>query len=113
MPTHLLHGRAAGLTEDKLKHLGDEPLPEGIYEPGEAAIIRYAHAHARNDTITDALYADLQAHYSLQQMIEICFTAGVSTMIGRFHKTFLTTLDPQTQEVLGESCPMPLPATPD
>lgn len=112
MPTHLLHGRAAGLTEEKLAHLGDDPLPVGVYEPAEAAIIRYVRAHAGNDTITDELYADLAAHYSLEQMIEICFTAGLSAMIGRFHKTFLTELDPDTQEILAESCPTSLPDPP-
>lgn len=34
-------GRAAGLTEDMLAHLGDDPVPESVYEPDEAAIVRY------------------------------------------------------------------------
>ncbi len=31
-----------GITEEQLSHLGDDPLPEGVYAPSEAAIIRYA-----------------------------------------------------------------------
>ena len=41
----MLLGRAAGLSEDKLAHLGDDPLPDGLYAPDEAAIVRYARLH--------------------------------------------------------------------
>ena len=34
----MLLGRAAGLTEDKLAHLGDDPLPEGVYAPDEGRV---------------------------------------------------------------------------
>ena len=83
-----------------------------MYEPGEAAIIRYVRAYARSATITDALYSELATYYSVKQMIEICFTAGLSTMIAKFHATFLTELDPQTQEALASYCPLPIPQRP-
>lgn len=105
----MLLGRVAGLTEEKLSHLGDDPLPEGVYEPSERAIVRYAQASTRNDPITDELYADLSAHYSVDKMIEICFTVGLSNLINRFHATFLTDVDQMTQDALAPSCPLPLP----
>ncbi len=49
----MLLGRAAGLTEDKLAHLGDDPLPDGVYQPDEAAIVRYAQRSTRMDVIDD------------------------------------------------------------
>lgn len=108
----MLLGRAAGLTEDKLAHLGDDPLPEGLYEPDEAAIIRYAQASTRMDTITDAIYGALRAHFTERQIIEICFTIGLSNMINRFHATFLTEVDPTTQEALAPACPLRYPDLP-
>ena len=33
-------GRSVGLSEEKIAHLGDDPLPEGVYEAEEAAIVR-------------------------------------------------------------------------
>ena len=33
-------------------------------------------------------------------------------MINRFHATFLTDLDPATQEALGTSCPLAFPEPP-
>ena len=76
-------GRAAGLTEDKLAHLGDDPLPDGLYAPDEAAIVRYAQRSTRMDVIGDGIYGDLAEHSTQQQMIEICFTVGLSNLINR------------------------------
>lgn len=105
-------GRSAGLTEDKLAHIGDDPLPEGLYDHDEAAIVRYAQASSRLDEITDELYAALQQHFDDKQLIELCFTVGMSNMINRFHATFHTDVDEFTQERLGASCPIPLPDPP-
>lgn len=105
----MLLGRAAGLSEDKLAHLGDDPLPEGTYDDDEAAIVRYAQRSTRMAVIDDQTYGDLAAHFTSQQLIEICFTVGLSNMINRFHATFLTEVDPQTQEALAPSCPLAYP----
>jgi alkylhydroperoxidase family enzyme len=108
----VLSGRAAGLSEEKLAHLADDPLPEGLYAPAEAAIVRYAQASTRNDAITDALYGDLAEHYAVAEMIQICFVVGIAGMLNRFNSTFLTDLDPETQEAIGPACPVPLPPLP-
>ncbi len=105
----MLLGRAAGLTEEKLSHLGDDPLPDGLYDPDEAAIVRYAQKSTRMDPIDDATYAALREHFDEAQIIEICFTVGLSNMINRFHATFLTELDASTQQALAPSCPLPFP----
>jgi alkylhydroperoxidase family enzyme len=108
----VLLGRAAGLTEDKLAHLGDDALPEGLYEPDEAAIVTYAQLSTRMDVIDDTTYGNLAEHFTPEQIIEICFTVGMSNMINRFHATFLTELDPHTQEALATSCPLNYPDVP-
>lgn len=59
IPTHVLLGRAAELTEDKLAHLVDDPLPDGLYAPDEAAIVRYAQRSTRMDVIDDRTHGDL------------------------------------------------------
>lgn len=108
----MLLGRAAGLTEEKLAHLADSPLPDDVYEADEAAIVRYAQASTRMEPITDEIYSELRAHFSEQQIIEICFTIGMSNTINRFHATFLTELDPSTRESVEATCPIPFPAQP-
>ena len=109
---HVLLGRAAGLTEEKLAHLGDDQLPEGVYAPDEAAIVRYSQRSTRMEPIDDGTYAALAAHFDTKQIIEICFTVGLSNVVNRFHATFLTDLDPWTLDALGPACPLPYPEPP-
>lgn len=95
------------MTEAKLAHLGDDPLPEGVYEPDEAAIVRYSQRSTRMQPIDDDTYAALTDHFDTQQVIEICFTVSLSNLVNRFHATFLTDLDPWVGDALGPSCPLP------
>jgi alkylhydroperoxidase family enzyme len=101
-------GRSAGLNEDKISHIGDDPLPDDVYGEDELAVIEYAQRSTRMEPIDDRLYRRLEAHFSREQIIEICFTVGLSNVINRFHATFLTEVDPETNEVLAPSCPLPM-----
>lgn len=101
-------GRSAGLNEEQLRHIGDDPLPEGVYDPAEAAIVEYAQRSTLMQPITNELFARLSTHFDQRQIIELCFTVGLSNTINRFHATFLTDVDPETDEVLGAACPMPM-----
>lgn len=108
----MLLGRAAGLTEAKLAHLGDDPLPTGVYEPDEAAIVRYSQRSTRMDDIDDDTYGNLARFFDTQQLIEICFTVGLSNMINRFHATFRTELDSLIRDAVGDACPLSFPEAP-
>jgi alkylhydroperoxidase family enzyme len=101
-----------------MSHLTADPLPENVYTPEEAAIIRYAQKSTRLEPIDDATYGALEQHFSQQQIIDICLTVGLSNMINRFHATFQTDVDEDTlNEVAdrtpdGMSCPIRLPKRP-
>jgi len=109
---HVLLGRAAGITEEQLAHLGDDPLPEDLYGPADAAIVRYSQRSTAMAPIDDATYGALAEHFSDQEIIEICFTVGLSNVVNRFHATFQTDLDEWVPEALGGSCPLAYPAVP-
>ncbi len=102
-----------------MRHLLDDPLPQGVYAPAEAAIVRYARKSTRLENIDDVTYGDLARHFSKQQIIDLCLTVGLSNMINRFHATFLTDVDAETlSEVAAGNpepgvCPIPLPPRPD
>lgn len=112
-------GRSVGLTEAQLSHLGDDPLPVGVYSESEAAIVRYAQRSTRDIAIDDDTYNALTQHFSPQQIIDICLTVGLSNMVNRFHATFLTDVDESTLEwaeagdaLAGGACPIPHPPRP-
>ncbi len=105
----MLLGRAAGLSEEQLAHLGDASRPDDVYDDTSWAIVEYAQVSTRNEAITNELYARLRAHFTEKQIIEICFTVGLSNTINRFHDTFLTEVDERTREALAPSCPLRYP----
>ena len=106
-------GRSAGLTEAQLAHIGDDPLPDdGTYDDAARAVVDYARRSSRLEPITDELFARLSEHFDQRQIIELCFTVGLSNVINRFHATFLTDVDTATGEALGASCPLPYPRLP-
>ena len=105
-------GRSAGLDDAKLAHVADDPPPSDVYSDEERAIVRYAQASTRSQSIDDALYADLSRFLSTQQLMELCFTVGLANLINRFHATFRTDLDAATTDSMGDSCPLPIPDPP-
>jgi alkylhydroperoxidase family enzyme len=96
-------GRSIGISEEKLQHLGDVPLPEGVYSDAEAALIRYAQKSTKNEPIDDATYRDLAEHFSVQQMIDICFNVGLAQITNRFNATFLPDVDDYIREANEEA----------
>lgn len=109
-------GRSVGLSTEQLNHLGDDPLPEGVYSEPEAAIVRYAQISTRGIFIDDGVYGDLARHYTDEQMVEICMVVGLSNVVNRFHATFLTDVDEDTTKANAETdahlgaCTLPRPA---
>jgi alkylhydroperoxidase family enzyme len=86
-------GRSIGISEEKLRHLGDDPLPDGVYSEAEAAIVRYAQRSTKMLSIDDTTYRALTKHFSVQQIIEICLNVGLAQMTNRFNATFLSDVD--------------------
>jgi hypothetical protein len=61
------------------------------------------------DAVDDVTYAALADHFGTQEIIELCFTVGLSNFVNRFHATFLTDLDPWARDALGAACPLSFP----
>ena len=99
-------------------HLADDPLPERLYPPSQAAIVRYAQKSTRLEPIDDKTYGALVEYFTNQQIIDICLTVGLSNMVNRFHATFQTDLDNAISaeairgDVIAGSCPIPRPRPP-
>ena len=111
-------GRSMKIGELKLQHLGDDPLPDGVYSEAEAAIVRYAQRSTRTQRIDDATYRALAEHFSVQQIIEICLNVGLAQMTNRFNATFLSDVDDYILEAnkragdAAGACPIHYPPMP-
>ena len=101
-----------------MRHLNDDPLPDGVYDEPQSAIVRYAQKSTRLQPIDDKTYGDLAAHFSNPQIMDICLTVGLSNMVNRFHATFQTDVDQATLEAVEEGdaiagmCAIPIPKPP-
>jgi alkylhydroperoxidase family enzyme len=112
VPTHIPLGRSLGLTDEQISHLLEDPLPQGMFEPVQASVVRYARRSTRMEPIDDALFTELAGYFDTRQLMELCFTVGISNMVNRFHATFRTPLDEHTSATLAGSCPLELPREP-
>lgn len=111
-------GRGIGISDEKLAHLGDDPLPDGVYDEAEVAIVRFAQKSTRMAPIDDATYQALAKHFSVQQMIEICFIVGLAQLVNRVNATFLPEVDSYILEANARAdsalgaCPISYPPLP-
>jgi alkylhydroperoxidase family enzyme len=112
VPAHITLGRSVGLSDEQMSHLLDDPLPEGLFSPEEAAIVRYSQASTAMRPITDELYDELALHFDTKRILELWATVGLSNQVNRFHATFLTDVDDTIMAALGPNCPLPIPARP-
>ena len=94
-----------------MNHLLDDPLPEGMFSPAEAAVIRFARASTWMQPITDEIYKGLAEHFTNQQIVEISWTVGLDQLVSRFHATVQTDVDTQTTDQL-TTCAVHLPPPP-
>ena len=105
-------GRSAGISDAELAHLTADPLPDDLFTPAEAALVRFAQVSTREITIAQPLYDELAAHFTPAEIMEAVFLVGLSNLVNRFHATFLTDVDDETMAALGDraACPIPLPS---
>lgn len=95
-----------------MAHLLDDPFPEGLYAPNEAAIIRFSRLSTRMEPIDSGTWADLTAHFDTRAIMEIIFTVGMDQIISRMHAALRTDLDGVTSDEIGDTCAVRMPALP-
>ena len=95
-----MFGRNVGLTTEQLNHLGDDPLPEGVYSESEAAIVRYAQVSTRSIAIDQDIYDELAKHFTTKQIVELFLMVGGSNFVNRFHATFLSDVEQSTLDAV-------------
>ncbi|WP_174729274.1 carboxymuconolactone decarboxylase family protein [Mesobacillus harenae] len=88
-------GRSVGLTKEKVEQLRNWK-DSSVYNDEEKLILEYTEELVTNVRISDELYKRVADHFSTQQIINICFTSGISGIINRIHGTFQTDVDEST-----------------
>jgi alkylhydroperoxidase family enzyme len=100
-------GRSVGLSDDEMAGMADAATV-ATFDAVDRLVLRYAETSTRSLKISDPLYAELEAAFPREQLLELCFTVGLAALVNRVHATFQTDLDPQTEAQVGAapSCPI-------
>lgn len=90
-------GRSVGLSKEKVENL--RLWKEStLYTEEERLALEYTEEVVKNIRISDELYSRLSSQFTAQQIINLCFTSGISGIINRIHGTFQTDVDNITLE---------------
>lgn len=74
----------------------------------EKLVIRYAETLTRTCRVSDEMFRQLEAGFSRDEIVELCFLVGLSNLVNRVHATFQTDLDAATRATVGDApvCPI-------
>ncbi len=98
-------GRSVGLSPEEMAAMADPSSP--VFDETDRTVLRYAEVLTRENRVDDALYADLERHFSRDELFELCVTVALAAFVNRVHATFRTDVDSRTQDAVeGLSCPI-------
>ena len=93
-------GLGVGLTSEEMASMGD-PEACASFDAKDRLVLRYSEELTRHNRVDDALYAELEAAFDRQQLVELCMAVGVSALVNRVHATFMTDVDERTDAAVG------------
>ncbi|MCM5682217.1 carboxymuconolactone decarboxylase family protein [Schlegelella sp. S2-27] len=79
---HVPHAERAGLGADKIAAVR-EPGLSAVYSPLERLALELTDAMTRDVEVPDALFAQLQAHFDAQRLVELVATVAAYNMVSR------------------------------
>ncbi len=100
-------GRSVGLKDEEMAAMA-EPETCASLDAKDRLVLRYAEELTRHNRVDDEMYAELEAAFTRDEMLELAMTVGLSAMVNRVHATFRTDVDTATQETVagGPACPI-------
>lgn len=100
-------GRSVGLKDEEMAAMA---APETCASLGatDRLVLRFAEELTRRNRVGDDLYAELEAVFSRDELLELAVTVGFAAMVNRVHATFQTDVDESTRESVADApaCPI-------
>ena len=100
-------GRSVGLTDDEMAAMAEWDTMSSFDEK-DRLVLRFSEVLTRENRVSDELYAELEKHFSREELVELGMTVGLSALVNRMHATFRTDVDDSTRTQVGEAqfCPI-------
>ena len=79
-----------------------------LFTEKEKLVMRYAETLTRTCRVSDEMFRQLEAQFSRDEIVELCFLVGLSNLVNRVHATFQTDVDAATRAKVGDApvCPI-------
>ena len=100
-------GQSVGLTDEEMAAMA-EPDTCASFDATDRLVLRYSEVLTREHRVSDALYAELEARFPCEELLELCMTVALAALVNRVHATFRTDVDDSTRAQVGEApfCPI-------
>ena len=79
-----------------------------LFNDTDKLVMRYAEVLTRTCKVSDELYRQLEARFTRDELVELCFLVGLAALVNRVHATFATDVDAATRASVGDApfCPI-------
>lgn len=74
-----------------------------MFDDTDRLVLRYAEVLTRENRVSDALYAELEARFPCEELLELCMTVGLAALVNRVHATFHTDVDDSTRAQVADA----------
>jgi len=100
-------GRSVGLQDEEMAAMEDWATV-ALFDDTDRLVMRYTEVLTRENRVSDALYAELEARFPREELLELCMTVGLAALVNRVHATFHTEVDDSTRAQVGDApfCPI-------
>jgi alkylhydroperoxidase family enzyme len=100
-------GRSVGLSNEEIASM-DEAETSPLFDATDRLVLRYSSLLTCENRVPDDIFNGLAAAFAKDELVELCFTVGLSNLVNRVHATFQTDLDGSTKETVGDAafCPI-------
>lgn len=101
-------GLSVGLTKAEMGMMNDAANCAS-FDSTDRLVLRYSEILTRDNRVDDALYAELAARFSNDELVDLALTISFAAFVNRMHATFRTDLDGSTFEQVGDAAACALP----
>lgn len=84
---HVAVARRSGVTDEEITRIAEGADADG-WAPRDALLVRAADELHRDQTLSDATYADLAQHYDERELLDMVFTVGQYHLVSMALNTF-------------------------
>lgn len=74
-----------------------------LFDAKDRAVLAFTDSLAKNNKVSDELFAELSTLFSEQEIMKLCITVSFAGLVNRVHATFLTDVDQPTLESVDDA----------